>query len=105
MSTTPPVPAADATVDAVPVAWIANDPEGGPYLTWSEVAARNYPNPTPLYASPPAPVAVGGEVVEAAIIAAQRALERDQWCAGTTVDHLTMRMLIRAALSLGASAS
>lgn len=37
---------------AEPRAWIANDPEGGPYLTWSAEAAANYPNPEPLYARP-----------------------------------------------------
>jgi hypothetical protein len=37
-----------------PRAWIANDPEGGPYLTWSAKAAANYPDPIALYATPPA---------------------------------------------------
>jgi hypothetical protein len=41
------------------VAWIANDPEGGPYLTWSEAAARSYPSPDALYrAAHPAPATV-----------------------------------------------
>jgi hypothetical protein len=40
-------------------AWIANDPEGGPYLTWSEAAAPSYPNPEALYkAAHPAPATV-----------------------------------------------
>ncbi len=50
---------APASVKAAPgsgvVAWIANDPEGGPYLTWSAEAAANYPSPTALYASPAPP--------------------------------------------------
>ncbi len=33
----------------------------------------------------------------AAIADAKGALERDQWCAGTTVSHATMRALLRAA--------
>lgn len=39
----------------VPRAWIANDPEGGPYLTWSAEAAAAFPNPTALYAASPVP--------------------------------------------------
>lgn len=39
-----------------PRAWIANDPEGGPYLTWSAKAAASYPDPIALYATPPASV-------------------------------------------------
>lgn len=38
------------------VAWIANDPEGGPYLTWSGEAAAQFPEPVALCACahPPA---------------------------------------------------
>jgi len=46
--------AAPAAQQNEPVAWIANDPDGGPYLTYSSQAAHNYPNPQPLYAAPPA---------------------------------------------------
>lgn len=38
------------TTDDRIVAWIANDPDGGPYLTWSKDAAHNYPNPQALCA-------------------------------------------------------